>query len=421
MSSLNNTEIKMAGDFNPEPATIVDDANPCATTTTGDVEEECPPPIITAESDNKGVKRNILLESNRKFISFGYWFIKKVCSSSDIIQPELVEPLMKQLELLSEPTVQNEFVDGFNKDYSNFIKQEVNNLIKEECKKQKKLNKISQKINKQSTDDPTNVKEKPVRKPRKVKQTDEAPAATTAETPPPTYTENDIGQQGKEIFEKLIDAVNGTEEVKPKKVKRVYNKKSKPVETVVSEENATTVSSDTNYLVSPTTTDDIQPQIVVSDEQPTEILLATDEPQPVIPVVVVSEEPPVINTNQKVKEPKQPKEPEPKEPEPTEPETKEPETKEPEPIIIIESELKESHDIHVVVVEEPVKPPNEEDEDNEEDEEDEDDDEYEEIQAVVITVNGIKYLHDTVSHIVYTMEEEETGTWNGTKIEFYDR
>ena len=101
----------------------------------------------------------------------------------------------------------------------------------------------------------------------------------------------------------------------------------------------------------------------------------------------------------------------------------------PPPIIIIESELKESHDIHVVVVEEPVKLPNEddedneedeEDEDNEEDEEDEDDDEYEEIQAVMITVNGIKYLHDTVSHIVYTMEEEETGTWNGTKIEFYE-
>ena len=162
MSSSNNTEVKMVGDSNTEPEIV--DINP--STNVGQVEEERPPIIIP---ESNGVKRNILLESNRKFISFGYWFIKKV-SSSEIIQPELVEPLMKQLELLSDPIVQNEFVDGFNKDYSNFIKKEVNDLIKEECKKQKKLNKISQKINKPIDETKNNVKEKAVRKPRKVKK-----------------------------------------------------------------------------------------------------------------------------------------------------------------------------------------------------------------------------------------------------------
>ena len=415
MSSLNNTEIKMAGDFNPEPA-IVDDANLCTTNTAGDVEEECPPPIITAENMGPpiiGVKRNILLEANRKFISFGYWFIKRV-SSSDIIQPELVEPLMKELELLSDPTVQNEFVDSFNKDYSNFIKKEVNDLIKEESNKQKKLNKISQKVNKPIDETKNNVKEKTVRKPRKVKKTDDT--TTPAETTPLADTENNIGQQGKEIFEKLIEAVNGTDEVKPKKVKRVYNKKSKPVESVVSEENATTVSSDTTYLVSPTTNDDdIQPDIVSGEPPVITINQKVKEPkEPKVTKVKEPKEPKV----KKVKEPKEPKEPkvkkvkEPKEPkvkkvkEPMEPEIKEPEINlhanvSENPPIIIDREIEEQH----------VKTSSE----NEDD-----DDEYDEINAVVITFNGTEYLHDIASNIVYTMEQEETGIWNGNQIEFHE-
>ena len=94
------------------------------------------PNITTGEQQPQGgVKRNTLLESNRKFISFGYWILKKICSSSDILQPESFEPLLTHLELLSDPTVQNEFVDGFHADYSKFIKKEVNARIKEENNK----------------------------------------------------------------------------------------------------------------------------------------------------------------------------------------------------------------------------------------------------------------------------------------------
>ena len=86
------------------------------------------------------------------------------------------------------------------------------------------------------------------------------------------------------------------------------------------------------------------------------------------------------------------------------------------PPIIIQTELKETpttRHVEEAVVES--------EEQEEEEAGDEDDDEYDEIQAVVITVNGIKYLHDTTSNIVYTMEEEETGKWNGSEIEFIDK
>jgi hypothetical protein len=179
------------------------------------------------------VKRNILLENNRKFISFGYWVLKKICSSSEIVQPESFNSLLNHLELFSDPTVQNDFVDNFNKDYSNFIKKEVTETIKlhhkEECNKQNKLNKISKTLEtKQTEDTPVEtesdkVKVKRVRKPKTV-HTDTV-AKTTQDD-----KEEVIGEEGKEIFHKLIEAVNGTD-VKPKKEKRVYKKKTKAIST----------------------------------------------------------------------------------------------------------------------------------------------------------------------------------------------
>ena len=91
-------------------------------------------------------------------------------------------------------------------------------------------------------------------------------------------------------------------------------------------------------------------------------------------------------------------------------------------LTVNETKVHEPPTQNVIVVEN-IPEKDTEDEKDEEDEEDEeneeDDDEYDEIQAVIITVKGNKYLHDTQSNIVYTMEEEETGTWNGTEIKFY--